>query len=388
MTDFNFVSEESMVANQKLRGKVNAEYTAFLDVLKEMPAEEIINRAYETVIKERITDSISNIEYEPNEADALRGKDNTLDFCYREWDENSCNSDALTDSIYDSIDQCINQVMGEEQGFNIKDGVLISCVDETIEHAEIPDSVWKICDQAFCGCSDLKTVKIPDTVEEIGVCAFASCHSLESVEIAEGVTRIDFGAFQYCDNLKSVTIPDSIREIDEYAFAYCENLSNLQMSPQQANRLLYLNDAFYNAQPALDKIQELRGNDFEIVDGVLEDCNNMRIKHAVVPDNVWKIGIGAFDSCYWLESIELPEGLDHIAQNAFRNCRSLNNVTIPDSVHDIGSYAFAGCTNLSNVSMSDRLLRHTEIEYEFRDTPFLEMWQNGDGDNLNNGRGR
>ncbi|MCH5181393.1 MAG: leucine-rich repeat protein, partial [Prevotellaceae bacterium] len=45
----------------------------------------------------------------------------------------------------------------------------------------VPETVTTIGNEAFCGCSDLKSITIPDTVTTIGSEAFLGCDGLEQI---------------------------------------------------------------------------------------------------------------------------------------------------------------------------------------------------------------
>lgn len=65
-----------------------------------------------------------------------------------------------------------------------------------LEEVTIPDSVWRICEEAFSGCKNLK-----------------------NVYGAMGVTDIEDRAFYYCP-LETVRIPDTVRSVGMNAFSY------------------------------------------------------------------------------------------------------------------------------------------------------------------------
>ena len=69
----------------------------------------------------------------------------------------------------------------------------------------VPDSVTKIGNFAFSGCSSLTKVTIPDSVTEIGICAFSNCSNLSSVTIPSSVKEIGDGAFYGCKDNYSIS---------------------------------------------------------------------------------------------------------------------------------------------------------------------------------------
>ena len=97
------------------------------------------------------------------------------------------------------------------------------------EMIAIPETVKKIGNSAFEGCSSLKSISIPGSVTEIGKYAFSVCNNLTSVILGDGVTKIDNNAFNSCSELKSVTFPKSLRSIGLWAFAGCEQLRSIYL---------------------------------------------------------------------------------------------------------------------------------------------------------------
>jgi hypothetical protein len=199
-----------------------------------------------------------------------------------------------------------------DSGFVINDGVLLRYEGDA-QHVTIPDSVKRIGDAAFMGCSpsisvtpisdsvsavgfrpdqtagcgsSLLSVTIPDSVTAIGRAAFAGCSTLVSVTIPDSVASIGYGAFMGCSSLVSVTIPDSVTEIGDDAFRGCTSLVSL-----------------------------------------------------TIPDSVVSIGEGAFEGCTSLVprggEIDVGEFLGACASGDIETVRRLARDLDPDSGRDV-----------------------------------------------------
>ena len=83
----------------------------------------------------------------------------------------------------------------------------------------IPNSVTRIEQFAFSGCSSLTGITIPDSVTTIEWQAFFSCDSITSVTIPSSVTWIQGHAFSYCTSLNSVTFQGTITA-DYFGYVY------------------------------------------------------------------------------------------------------------------------------------------------------------------------
>ena len=150
---------------------------------------------------------------------------------------------------YDSLGNC-NSII--ETGTNT---LIVGC-----KNSVIPNSVTRIGDCAFYGCTGLTELILPNSVRSIGDIAFTYCSGLEKITVESGnscydsrdncnsiidtefntlivgcknsvipnsVTSIGESAFSGCSGLTELTLPDSVASIGDGAFIYCSGLSKI-----------------------------------------------------------------------------------------------------------------------------------------------------------------
>lgn len=102
---------------------------------------------------------------------------------------------------------------------------------------------------------------------------------------------------------------------------------------------------------------------------------NAALGHLVLPEQVTYQGKSypvtmiesyAFQNCFSLSSITVPEGVTEIGMNAFENCGCLNAVSLPESLRSIGNAAFRDCCSLEAMNLP----LNTTIGYSVFDNCF------------------
>lgn len=84
-----------------------------------------------------------------------------------------------------------------------------------------------------------------------------------------------------------------------------------------------------------------------ISESAFEDCYSLRkIK---LPNNISIVEDFAFAECESLRSIHLPNNVTSIGESAFRRCRKLEQITIGENIKNIGTECFAYCKRLSRI---------------------------------------
>ena len=76
------------------------------------------------------------------------------------------------------------------------------------------------------------------------------------------------------------------------------------------------------------------------------------VEYEGITYTVVSIGFNAFDACYGITSVELPNTIRRIEAEAFMDCIGLSSsFVIPDQCTFIGGYAFTDCTALSSLTI-------------------------------------
>lgn len=107
-------------------------------------------------------------------------------------------------------------------------------IEDMKSHAvvRIPEGLKTIEKKAFYGSKTLTWVEIPSTVTEIEQEAFCNCTELKSVTIKEGgLEKIGIGAFRGCKSLTTIKFPSKLRVVDELAFCDCVGLTSVDIQP-------------------------------------------------------------------------------------------------------------------------------------------------------------
>lgn len=279
-------------------------------------------------------------------------------------------------------------------------------------HITIPSSVTKVIDWALSG-SLIEKITIPATVNYIGSGTFGNCNNLKSVEILGNISIIPDQTFYNCEKLESITIPASVTEIGFRAFYNCTSLNSVTYSGteemwneifiEEENEVLdNINITYKNeveeiplevvtvtASNAYSTIASLSGRVKVVVEGSCSSSDITEIGEALrnnpdariildlsgttglteipewaaafnqcyslleisLPDSVTEIGYGAFCDCSNLQKVCNLGSITSINDSSFSFCRRLKSITIPSSVTNIDGGAFVYCINLTDINI-------------------------------------
>lgn len=219
----------------------------------------------------------------------------------------------------------------------------------------IPESVVKIDEYAFYGCSGLKKVNIEgNNLVIVGSFSFLGCVELEEINLPDSVKYIDSAAFHGCYELNKIVLSDNVEYVFSNAFEYCKSAESLYIGKNMKGYTLNLAGCNNFKTIEVDE-----GNKFyKAVDNVLfnKDMTELikfppksEVTEYTVPDSVTKIKQIAFDDCDNLRRVKLPEGIEY------------KNLWAPDTIRFENMAIYKGYKNMEY--MGDTIY-YTEGESE------------------------
>lgn len=86
------------------------------------------------------------------------------------------------------------------------------------------------------------------------------------------------------------------------------------------------------------------------------------VSSIVIPNSVRRIGMRAIYNCLRLKSITISDGVIDIGERAFEGCSMLTSIFIPKSVTSIGENAFYTCYALKKIDVDDNNKNYCSID--------------------------
>ena len=209
----------------------------------------------------------------------------------------------------------------------------------------LPNTVTRLGQSAFSGCSRLTGMWLPDGVVQLPAHVFEDCSSLHNIDLGP-INLMGESAFRGCSSLQTIRLDGRLQVIAKAAFENCRNLSAVELPSSVA---VIEEKAFHecNALSAIDlsQVRQVRKQAFD-------RCSRLP---AAELTSVTLIEEKAFFECTSLAYVTLGDELTGIGKEAFRRCKALTQVSVPSLVATLGKEAFRECTALSEVTLGDGL---------------------------------
>lgn len=196
---------------------------------------------------------------------------------------------------------------------------------ELLRTVVLPESVTRIADYAFGGCTSLSTINL-DHVVGIGASSFSRCVSLKGSLYLPNLVTLGDEAFYYCTGLTAVVLP-IVTEIGSSAF----NMGNRY-------------DGHMLTSVIIPKVNSLGSRAFQ---------NCMELQSIDIP-NCTYIGAGCFTECMKLSAVTLSDELEVISEQTFQDT-NIKSINLPSKLKTIGSYAFES-SQLSTIDIPEGVI--------------------------------
>ena len=265
----------------------------------------------------------------------------------------------------------------------------------------IPASVTNIGDSAFGGCSLLTAIMvnptnsfyssgngvlfdksgttllefpdgldggyiIPSSVTSIGDAFEGS--SLTSVTIGNGITNIVGDAFGQCSNLRGIYFQGNAPDADLTIFTNDNNVTVYYVPGTAGWGSTFVGPPTGLWDPQIQCTYMIT-NGMIIITGYIGSAGAVTVPITINGLPVTCLGINAFNNCYTLTNVTIPNSVTCIGEGAFSST-GLTSVIIPNSVTSIGTSAFADCP-LTNITIPSSV---TDIkDYAFSGTSLTSL---------------
>lgn len=205
-------------------------------------------------------------------------------------------------------------------------------VPSTIEYQGTVYTVAQLANGAFVNCYRMTSITLPETLEYIGPGVFAGCEKLEELKIPDSVEEIGEFAFSFC-SLKKIHWPTSTTTVPDYAFYsnhyveyVIENGENIMVIGCKA-----FSDSSLKDFPYWDNLNEIGQEAF----------TRTPLPYVKIPEGC-KLGDEAFNSCWALQTIDLPQDCPDNISVQFAYCKAVGLIRIAATVPPVLSEDWAG----------------------------------------------
>jgi len=208
-----------------------------------------------------------------------------------------------------------------------------------------------IADGAFSSpVSVSNTLKIPNNIDNVGKNLLGSNSNLKFIYVNSKI--IDKDAFRGCHNIQAVwlgpssQLPDATTDTEGLFYGK----TNLRQAYIDSNNLgKYL---FAGCQ----NLQEVQLNqEIEVIpEGCFKDCTNGLTKLNIWPTSLVSIEKDAFNNTS-ISSLIMPDNLERIGEGAFKNCKKLNTLEFNNLISKVSKESFYGCYSLKTLILGENV---------------------------------
>lgn len=254
---------------------------------------------------------------------------------------------TLPDTVYD-IKYIKSESLKEiNMTNNVKNIGYIRC--PALNHIILSSGLTEISNMCFAGCTSLLSIggigsgaslEIPNSIKRINDYSFRGCTGLSIVDLPEGIEEILYDIFKECNNLKTLTVPSTYKKCESSGFGTTNSVTKL-----------YYNSEYYKFGSDISGICYEGGYDLyfgEYVNNLPKFLQLTKVKNIeFASKNISTIPFALLNGQNLLKNVQIPESVTTIERSAFKNCTNLSNLIIPSSVVQIDPEAFLNVPHIT-----------------------------------------
>lgn len=197
---------------------------------------------------------------------------------------------------------------------NIRNKVFSYC--DALETINMPSSVKTVGDQAFRGCSSLKSVNL-ENVTNIGAQAFELCDLSGDFVFPTAVINLSNNCFRGTKINKDIVIPNTVTSFGGYVFESCVSLKNITLNCN----LNAVPSSTFSGCSGLKSVNFTNSNITSISGSAFNGCSLLNSISGITWTNLTTIGASALKNCSSLSgTITLNSNCNFDSETSFNNC--------------------------------------------------------------------
>ena len=163
-------------------------------------------------------------------------------------------------------------------------------------------------------------------------------------------------------SLYTISLPKTLTYIGDSDFSHAKNLTSIEVRDSEYGKTRFWTDENGVLYGYVDHHTDVDKTTYNKYLELLCYPSAKSEKSYTVDDKVTAIAGNAFSNCFYLEKINLGNGVRKLGVGAFKNCMSIQSITIPKNVQKIGYNVVVNCDKLAAYHVDEQNENYCDID--------------------------
>lgn len=163
-------------------------------------------------------------------------------------------------------------------------------------------------------------------------------------------------------SLHTISLPKTLTYIGDSDFSHAKNLTSIEVRDSEYGKTRFWTDENGVLYGYVDHHTDVDQTTYNKYLELLCYPSAKSEKSYTVNDKVTAIAGNAFSNCFYLEKINLGNGVRKLGVGAFLNCMSIQSITIPKNVQKIGYNVAYCCDKLAAYHVDEQNENYCDID--------------------------